>query len=316
MNGNFIISLDFELHWGGAEVWDLELYKEYFLKTRESIPSVLQLFEDNSIRATWATVGFLFAKSKRQLLKFSPSKKPIYFNENLSSYNYFDIVGENEALDPFHFAPSLIEQIIKTKGQELGTHTFSHFYCNEKGQTVEDFDNDLKAVQEIAKENFDLTLVSLVFPRNQYNAEYLSIAKKNGIKVIRSNPDIWFWRKSHRFLSPLFRAIDTLFPISNAFVFDSTFLAKETVLELPASRFFRPFKKNEKGIQSLKMRRILQEMTYAAKHGLNYHLWWHPHNFANDIDENLKQLQAIISHYNSLNRQYNFQSKTMGDFDN
>lgn len=315
MAGNFIISLDFELHWGGAEVWDFNVYKDYFIKTRESIPLVLQLFEDNDINATWATVGFLFAKSKEQLLKLTPIAKPTYGNAKLSSYNFFDIVGDSEGDDPFHFAPSLIEKIVKTKGQELATHTFSHFYCNEKGQTIQQFDEDLKAAQAIARENFNVTLKSLVFPRNQYNQEYLSVARENGIKVIRSNPDIWFWKDTGSCWSVLFRGIDTLLSVGKSLAFNSAFLKKDNVVKLPASRFFRPYKKKEKIIQYFKIKRILDEMTYAAKQGLSYHLWWHPHNFANDVNENLKQLKIIIEHYKYLKKSYNFQSKTMGDFE-
>lgn len=59
------------------------------------------------------------------------------------------------------------------------------------------------------------------------------------------------------------------------------------MIEIPASRFFRPFKNNEKIIQRLKLNRIKNEMTFAAKKGRNYHLWWHPHNFGENIIEKI-----------------------------
>lgn len=309
--GKFIISLDFELRWGGAEKWDVEKYKDYFLNTRNSIPQVLELLEKNNIHATWATVGFLFANDKKQLEKFSPNIKPTYLNKNLSYYNYFNQIGENELEDPIHYAPSLIKLILKTKGQELATHTFSHFYCQEEGQTIEQFESDLKAVQAIAKENYNTELKSLVFPRNQYNKDYLDVAKNNGIKVIRSNPNVWFWQKSYGSFTPIFRALDTLISISNSLSFDYTKIKKNDLIEIPASRFFRPFSKKEKIIQSYKLNRIKSEMTSAAKNGLAYHLWWHPHNFANDISSNLFQLKEIIEHYNFLNQKYDFESVSM-----
>lgn len=52
-------------------------------------------------------------------------------------------------------------------------------------------------------------------------------------------------------------------------------------------------------------------MTYAAKRGLLYHLWWHPHNFGRDIEENFNTLRNILAHYKKLNVKYNFESKTM-----
>lgn len=62
--GKLVISLDFELHWGGAEKWNLKEKEDYFKATRELIPDILKLFRDSSVHATWATVGFLFAKDK------------------------------------------------------------------------------------------------------------------------------------------------------------------------------------------------------------------------------------------------------------
>ena len=251
--GKFIISLDFELHWGAAERWDLKLKNEYFDTTRRSIPIVLSLFEKYDIHATWATVGFLFAKNKQQLLEFCPKERPTYKNNDLSYYNLIDNneIGNNEKDDPYHYAASLIELILKTPNQDLGTHTFAHYYCNEKGQNKNQFDADLQAAQSLAKENFNVELKSLVLPRNQFNSEYINIAKKNGIKVIRSNPDVWFWKNTSKFI-PLARAFDTLIPISKSLTFTEEKNKNNQVLFLPASRFFRPFTEKEKIIQVLK----------------------------------------------------------------
>lgn len=313
MSGKFIISLDFELHWGGAEKWNLDEKKDYFLDTIRFIPELLKIFEENKIKATWATVGFLFANDKSQLIDLSPKVLPSYDNKELSYYDIFPSVGLNENIDPFHFAPHLIDLILKTKGQELASHTFAHYYCNESGQTVEQFDADLKAAQKIAQTNFDITLRSLVFPRNQFNSAYLKVAHKNGIKVARSNPDVWFWNNNYGVLTPLFRAFDTLFPISRSLSFSSISIRDGVVL-LPASRFFRSYKSKESRIQRLKMSRIKKEMTYAAKNNEDYHLWWHPHNLADDIEKNREQLLEIITHFKTLEVKYNFTSCTMGDF--
>ena len=54
-------------------------------------------------------------------------------------------IGENEERDPFHYGQSLLEKISRYEGQEISTHTFSHYYCLEDGQTAEQFEADLKA---------------------------------------------------------------------------------------------------------------------------------------------------------------------------
>lgn len=312
--GKFIISIDLELHWGNVEKWDINKKSEYFLKSKKTIPKVLKLFEQNNIKATWAAVGFLFAKDKLQLLKSSPKLKPTYLNKIFFYYDYFPFVGKDEEDDPYHYAGDIIRQIIKTKGQELATHTFSHYYCNEAGQTAQQFDKDLKAAQQIAKENYNVNLQSLVFPRNQFNHDYLDVAIENGIKVVRSNPDVWFWKYNYSKLNSFFRAVDTLMPFSHSLCFEKVNKYKNLII-LPASRFFRPYKKSEYPIQYLKMNRIKLEMSYAAKSNKNYHLWWHPHNFGEDIVENMNQLHEIINHYKYLKEQYNFISNNMIDFD-
>ncbi len=52
-------------------------------------------------------------------------------------------------------------------------------------------------------------------------------------------------------------------------------------------------------------------MAYAAKNGLTYHLWWHPHNFGINVEENFSFLEKILIHYRKLNKEYNFQSVNM-----
>ena len=310
--GKFVISLDFELHWGAAERWNLKSKKQYFDNTRRSIPLVLNLFEKYNIHATWATVGFLFAKNKQQLLKFCPIDKPSYKNKELSYYNLIENneIGNDENDDPYHFAYSLIELILKTPNQELGTHTFAHYYCNEKGQNKNQFNADLKSAQSLAMENFNIELQSLVFPRNQFNSEYIEIAKQNGIKVVRSNPDVWFW-KSYSKLTSFARAFDTLMPISSTLTFEEKKVGDKEVLLLPASRFLRPFTEKEKIIQSLKINRIKKEMSFAAKNKKGYHLWWHPHNFGYSFIENLLYLEIILKHYKKLNEEFNYCSSSM-----
>ena len=74
-----------------------------------------------------------------------PERLPHYTNPLFSAYDELAELGEDESLDPFHFGGSLIEEVLRHPGQEVASHTFSHFYCLEKGQTAEDFRADLEA---------------------------------------------------------------------------------------------------------------------------------------------------------------------------
>ena len=150
-NGKFVISLDFEKYWGIHDAVSLEDYKDNLLGVQKVIPLLLELFGKYQINATFATVGFLFFKDKSELLPSLPKRKPAYHNEKFSPYiSHLDLIGENETDDPFHFGSDLIRQI-QIAGQEIGSHTFSHYYCLEKGQTKEDFKEDIERRKPGAK---------------------------------------------------------------------------------------------------------------------------------------------------------------------
>ncbi len=71
--GAFVISLDFEIHWGVRDYKPADGdYRQYLLGERQSVPAMLELFREFDVAATWATVGFLFANSKAELEKFKP----------------------------------------------------------------------------------------------------------------------------------------------------------------------------------------------------------------------------------------------------
>ena len=52
-------------------------------------------------------------------------------------------------------------------------------------------------------------------------------------------------------------------------------------------------------------------MLKAAQTNSIYHLWWHPHNFTANIDENMAQLEALAIYYNELKKKYHYQSLNM-----
>lgn len=319
MSSHFIISLDFELHWGGSEKWTLDPFKPYFIRTREAIPAMLALFEKHETHVTWATVGLLFHESRKEMLDALPTSRPTY-TLPIAAYDYIDNegVGENETQDPFHFAPSLIQKILQTPNQELATHSYSHYYCNEAGQTPEQFRADLKAAQKVAREKFNTTLTSLVFPRNQFNEDYLKICREEGITSVRSNPKDWFWHidstQGESKWKRLVRGADAFMPIGQRSSFATSELQSTSPVLIPASRLLRPYSSREARLNGLKLKRIFSEMERAAKNGEVYHLWWHPHNFGNETAQNLADLERILTHYQKLNKTYGMQSVTMNEF--
>jgi peptidoglycan/xylan/chitin deacetylase (PgdA/CDA1 family) len=318
--GTFAISLDFELHWGGFEKWPLEKYRQYFLNTREIIPHMLELFKEYHVHVTWATVGMLMHHSREQLLANAPALKPGYTKPTLSAYQYIQTkgIGLNEHEDPFHFAPSLVKKILDTPYQELGTHTFAHYYCNEEGQTLDQFREDIRAAQRVAK-SYGQSLKSLVFPRNQFNDQYLKVCFDEGITSVRSNPSDWFWHiqstQNESAWKRLNRGLDAYFPVgkNNTFKLSSLEVREGYPLCLPASRLLRPYNPKEFFLNKMKITRIESEMARAAQQGEVYHLWWHPHNFGSYPTQSLEGLQRILKHYAYCRDKWSMNSMTMDE---
>ncbi len=317
-HGNFIISLDFELMWGVRDKLTKEQYGKNILGVHKVIPRLLETFEKFKIRATFSTVGFLFCSSKKELVESIPDKKPGYIDQNLSPYNgYFDLVGDNDHHDLYHYAPSLIREIQKYPEQEIGTHTFSHYYCLEEGQTIEDFKADIEAAIQIAQK-LNIKLTSLVFPRNQFNDEYLKVCAELGIICYRGNELSWLYAakngEKETLLRRAFRLVDSYFSISGHNCYSDAMLKNSFPVNIPSSRFLRPYTSKLSYFEKLRIQRIKSGMTYAAKNNLMYHLWWHPHNFGDNQDENFLFLEKILTHYKCLNEEFRFESITMSNF--
>jgi peptidoglycan/xylan/chitin deacetylase (PgdA/CDA1 family) len=327
MNGVFTISLDFELHWGGFDKWKLEPghvhipgTQAYFRSTRETIPKMLQLFADNGIHVTWAAVGMLLHRSKETLFQDAPSIEPSYRVKKLSPYEYIRTrgIGNDEDSDPFHYAASLVERILATPGQELGSHTFGHYYCNEDGQSLEQFRADLKAAVRSAN-RFGKSLRSLVFPRNQFNEEYLRICFEEGFTAVRDNPRDWFWNiestQAESSWKRFNRGADAYLPIGrkNSYSLDTVSVRAGLPVCLPASRLLRPYRPSEYFLNNWKIARVKREMEMAAREGQVYHLWWHPHNFGSYPAESLFGLQKILTHFDHCRKVYGMKSQSMGE---
>ncbi|WP_262147999.1 polysaccharide deacetylase family protein [Chryseobacterium foetidum] len=313
--GKFVISLDFELMWGMRDIEDIASYGKSILAVHDIIPKLLNIFTKYGISATFSTVGFLFFEKKEDLIANIPSVIPDYEDQNLSPYlGYFDVVGENYLQDRYHFAQDLIREIQKYPQHEIGTHTFSHYYCLEPGQTTEAFNEDLKSAASIAKK-YNINLTSLVFPRNQFNEEYLKLCTENGILCYRGNERSWIYKAKSRENENLFRRgvrfLDAYFNISGHNCYSDRELKGKLPLDIPSSRFLRPFSENIQFLEGLRLKRIKTGMTHAAKNNLTYHLWWHPHNFGLNQEENFKFLEEILMHYQYLNSKYDFESYTM-----
>lgn len=311
--GYLVISLDFELLWGVFDKINYKEKKTYFTNTRKVIPEILDLFSEYEIHATWASVGMLFNKSWEEWYGNTPDLLPEYENVNLSAFDYGKKINSN-GTEIFCFAKDLIFQIQNSPNQEIATHTYSHYYCLEEGQTLASFKADLEKAITLAQ-TMNIELKSLVFPRNQFNNDYLKVCFDLGIENVRSNPNDWYWKDTQNdsLINKIFRTGDAYLGLNNkSYKLPKLNSVDGKPLSQKASRLLRPYSKN-KFLNDLKLKRIKSEMSYAARNKEVYHLWWHPHNFGNNPEENINDLKVILEHYKKCHARYDFESLNMNE---
>lgn len=313
--GFLIISLDFELYWGVREKRSIRQYGNNLRGAHDAVHEILSVFGDFHIHATWATVGFLFCANRAELLQNIPQQLPDYSESTLSPYKYIDKSAYLEK--KCHFAPQLIETIRKSKGQEIGTHTLSHYYCLEKGQNADTFREDLFAAVALAKKK-DIRLRSLVFPRNQSNKDYLSVLREAEIDCYRGNADNWLYKavkeKNQGKLKRAVRLLDAYINLSGHQTYGLHQLGRQQKpFNIPLSRFLRPYSKSLSFFDGLRLRRITRAMRHAAINNEMFHLCWHPHNFGINTGENILFLRKILAYFQQLRKQYAMISVNMDE---
>lgn len=310
MGGKLIVSLDFELFWGMLDACTLEEYQANVLGGREAIVPMLELFQKYGIHATWATVGFLFGEDYEDLKQYFPEERlrPSYADPRVDGYAQFARIGTNEQDAPCFYGASLIRQVAQYPGQEIGSHTFCHYYCWEEGQTLEQFEADMLAAKAIAKaKGFDIT--SVVLPRNQCKPEYTKVLSKCGFTAYRDLENDWIHRDvGIRVLRRACILLDAYLPMSVG-----GYVPKKEgdIWNLTGSKMYRPIMQKLYFLEKVKLWRIKGQMRHAAKHGLTYHLWWHPHNVGVRTEEHFAQLEEIFRYYEKLKEKYGMESLNM-----
>ncbi|MFV0306042.1 MAG: polysaccharide deacetylase family protein [Moheibacter sp.] len=312
--GLFVISLDFELFWGIRDKVTLDEYGENILGVWEVVPLLLKLFKQYDVYATFATVGAIMAENKQELAQFLPIKKPSYQDQILSPYNQFLEKEIEQSKSEYFFAKKLVDLVLQDGRNEIGTHTFSHYYCLEKGQTIEEFEDDLQASIAISKHR-EIEPKSFVFPRHQLRKDYIELFPKHGINTYRGTEKAWYHSPARggeeSVLKRAIRYANYYFYLGAHHCSSLSEIEKSKPYNIPASMWLRPYREKWKFLDGLRLARIKNAMTYAAKNNKVYHLWWHPHEMGVNQRENFDFLEKILKHFQFLQSKYGFESKTM-----
>ena len=314
-NGAFVISLDYELMWGLIDVFSKNGYgKTHVKQVPEVIKRMIALFEQYDVHATFATVGMIMYPSAKALLADIPEVHPSYVKSVMSPYECEYISQITSLEENLFFQPDVIKEICSHEGLEIGTHTYCHYYCWEPNQTLEEFDADICKAVEVAK-RVGINIKSIVFPRNQVSDSHLKICSKYGITSYRGNAPRFFNEprcKWDGFKNRICRLLDAYINLGGySSIPYSRLERKEGMLNVCASRMLRPYNPRLSFLEVLRLRRIRKELIHAAKTGEMYHLWWHPHNFGENMEENLRFLESILKIYKICKDKYGMMSYTM-----
>jgi peptidoglycan/xylan/chitin deacetylase (PgdA/CDA1 family) len=308
----FVISLDFELFWGVGDTQTIGRYGRNVLGEWQAVPRMLALFRYHHVNVTWATVGAIMCRDYGEWRALRPLPRPNGPPPRAYTCAEDDLVRQHPKL---FFARPLVERILDTEGQELATHTYSHFYCNDAGATPAQFVDDLARARDLAAE-LGTGFQTVVFPRNQVSPSYLAVLPEVGIRVYRGNARHWLYRDGDAVpggtAGRIVRYADAFLPLSGSGCRQEQIEGE--LVNVPASLFLYPWSAFSGPLAALRLRRIKQGMTAAARTRTLFHLWWHPHNFGVNLGYNMAVLGEILRHYRYLADKFGMESQCMGAF--
>lgn len=313
MKSAFIVSLDFELLWGmaGWSIDEVNTYMSHVEGARRALKGILDVLGRYGVKCTIGYVGGMNYTSVKDFKQVKVEKKPNYKRSIFSSYNSLLPHIGKELPEELFFCKDLLMELKENNNVELGSHTFSHYYCLEVGQTVDEFEADIKvAVSEATQQGIQLR--TIIFPRNQVSIEYLEVCTRYGFTHYRGNLETYLYHSeqtpARMSLRRVLRLADTYINLSG----HNCFCKPEVIggmINVPGSRFYRPYSSALAMLEPLKVRRVKRSIEYAAKHGQIYHLWWHPHNFGLYTQKNLLQLEEICQFFKHMREKYGMESK-------
>lgn len=306
-----VVSLDFELLWGVIDSVHYDEYKRQVLHVPSIVDRLLLLFDKYKISATWAVVGLMMCESKDEMLERLPHESA--FRDSKLDVRKYIIHNVGEARnDKLHFAMDLVNKIRSVPGQEIGSHTFSHFNCLESSfeELEHYFESDLKAMSDISLDR-DIALDSFVFCRNQYNQKFVNILSNSGYKIYRGSP--YTDKGSYKILDKISRKLDSYlhFPHSEVSNLNLQHLSgNDCIFVHNESMFFIVHK--DKALQKIHEYAIHRSMYHAFDCGGDFHLWFHPWNLGKNIDLGLNSLEYIFSKFIDYKNSKDVTSCSMG----
>jgi peptidoglycan/xylan/chitin deacetylase (PgdA/CDA1 family) len=299
--GTFVISLDFELAWGTRGRPAAAKVGPYLDGAREAIRGMLDLFEEFDISATWATVG--------ALLMSQPGAQRRH--RMITSSRFDDIPPGDHISAPNWYAEDVLDQILNCSvPQEIGCHTLTHLYVNTEPEGRQELADELDLFLELFNELGLPRPRSFVFPK-AYQAHFDLLADRD-FYAYRGPEDRWYEHLPGTLPAAGIRLVDSIAGFTPQVRLCSHH--SHNLWMVPASQFYAPFMGVGRYVPlQSRVRKAINGLNHAARHGGVYHLWTHPFNMGLHIDELLGGLRQILSHADGLRNQRRLAVLTMAE---
>lgn len=309
--GIFVLSLDFELIWGTADLGLDHFKKACLIERQVVIDRLLQLFEKYEISATWAILGHLFL-DKCELTngeKHPEIARPDFDWTNEDWFAHDPCGVEND--DSIHLGKSLVDKIRNCRvHQEIGSHSFSHIVFGDKGCSRETAENEINECVKLAAAQ-GIELKSFVFPRNEIG--YLDVLKKFGFESYRGVEPNWYENRS---VSESLRRGLRLFDVLRAATPPTVLPEKNEIgiWNIPGSAMYFPMHGFRRYIPvSRRVSRTIKGLNAAAEKKQIFHFWFHPTNMVDEMDKMFDGLETILKYVGKLRESSEIEVLTMGE---
>lgn len=309
--GVFTLSFDLELIWGTLDLHGPEGFRERCETERGLvIDRLLELLTELGIPATWCTVGHLLLA---RCVDDGGGKHPeiVRPNHAWSKGDWFrHDPGGDECSAPTFLGRSIIQKIRACPvEQEIGCHSFSHVIFGDPGCSRATAWSEVAACVRTARD-LGLELSSFSFPRNRVG--HLDVLREHGFRCFRGPEPRWYRRRPWPAL--LERAVH-LFEVLAATEppVVTPQRTEQGLWNIPGSMILFPRHGARRFIPcSLRVKRALRGLEAAARLRGIFHLWLHPTNLVDGMEEMFAGLGAILQRASELRAKGELAIATMG----
>ena len=299
--GVFTLSIDFELIWGTLAGRGVEKYrKQCELERQFIIDRLLALLVEFNLPASWLVVGHLFLDRCGVNHELSQANFTVPCPSSSSS--------GSEDVNSIFCGRSLVEKIQDcVVPQEIGCHTFSHPIFTEENISRERAEAELAACVRLSNER-GIRMQSFVYPQNK--SGYVDLLRKYGFTCYRGAE----WHERGH-IPDLLRRIVHFGLVCTAAkppVYLPEFTS-EGIWKLPGSMLYFPMHGRRRLIPlSLRVNRARKGLEAAVKQKRIFHLWLHPTNLVDEMEQMFTGLRSIFEHAANLRERGLLDFKTMG----